>query len=152
MNPTATLALCRWLKDHVRDWEDEAKRELGLLPGERKAAVIDGHVLGHISMAKGRKTAKVVDEAALLAFVKDRYPTEVEVQERVAPAFLKQLLDGVAKRGALIDSDGVVIGGLIDIVEGAPYPVSKLADDADDVIGGLLGRGALGISGLKELP
>lgn len=116
MNPTATLSLCKWLKDRIRDWENEAKQQLELLPGERKAAVVDGHVLGHVSMAKGRKTAKVVDHDALLAFVRDHYPTEIEVTEQV--------------------------------VEGEPYPINKLANDADSVIAGLLRRGALGVDGL----
>lgn len=152
MNPTATLALCKWLKDRIKDWEAEAKRDLGLLPGERKAAVVDGTVLGHVTMAKGRKTARVANEAAVLAYVKANHPTEVEISEQVRPAFLKQLLDDAAKKGAFIDSDGVVIDGLIEVVEGAPYPMSKLADDADIAIAGLLGRGALGVHGLRALP
>lgn len=152
MNPTATLALCKWLKDRIKDWEGEAKRELGLLPGERKAAVVDGTVLGHVTMAKGRKTARVANEAAVLAWVKAHHPSEVEVTEQVRPAFLKALLDDAAKKGAFIDSDGVVIDGLITVVEGEPYPMSKLADDADISIAGLLGRGALGVNGLKALP
>lgn len=152
MNPTATLALCKWLKDRIKDWEIEAKRDLGLLPGERKAAVVDGTVLGHVTMAKGRKTARVVNDAAVLAYVKAHYPTEVEVSEQVRPAFLKTLLDDAVKKGAFLDSDGVVIDGLIEVVEGSPYPMSKLADDADLAIAGLLGRGALGVNGLRSLP
>lgn len=154
MNPTATLALCKWLKDRIKDWEAEAKRDLGLLPGERKAAVVDGTVLGHVTMAKGRKTARVVNEAAVLAYVKAHHPTEIEyvALEQVRPAFLKTLLDDAVKKGAFVDADGVVIDGLIEVVEGAPYPVSKLADDADLAIAGLLGRGALGVNGLRALP
>lgn len=154
MNPTATLALCKWLKDRIKDWEAEAKRDLGLLPGERKAAVVDGTVLGHVTMAKGRKTARVANEAAVLAYVKAHHPTEIEyvALEQVRPAFLKALLDDAAKKGAFIDSDGVVIDGLIEVVEGSPYPMSKLADDADIAIAGLLGRGGLGVNGIRALP
>lgn len=150
-DPTATLALCKWLKDRLRVWEIDAKAALGLLPGERKAAVADRFVLGHVSMAKGRKSAKVVNEAAVLAYVKAHYPTEIEVEERVRPAFLKSLLDDVAKKGAFVDSDGVVIDGLIDVVAGDPYPIVKLADDADLTIAGLLARGTLGVNGLRQL-
>ncbi|CQD25316.1 hypothetical protein BN970_07118 [Mycolicibacterium conceptionense] len=102
-------------------------------------------------MAKGRKTAKVVNEAAVLAYVKVHHPTEIEVEERVRPAFLKSLLDDVAKKGAFVDSDGVVIDGLIDVVTGDPYPICKLADDADLNIAGLLARGQLGVNGLRQL-
>lgn len=152
MNPTATLALCKWLKDRIKEWEAQAKAELALLQGERKAAVVGGQVLGHVTMAKGRKTARVVNEAALLAYVQSHHPTEVETVEQVRPAFLKQLLEDAAKKGAFIDSDGVVIDGIIDVTEGSPYPMSKLADDADLVIAGLLQRGQLGVNGLKALP
>ena len=151
MNPTATLALAKWLKDRIREWESAAKRDLELLPGERKAAVVDGAVLGHVSMAKGRKSAKVIDEARLLEFVRDRHPTEVEVTERVRPAFLKQLLDDVLRKGALVDTDGVVVNYLVDVVEGEPYPISKLVEDADGHISGLLQRGVIGAHGLKAI-
>lgn len=151
MNPTATLLLSKWLKDRIRDWETEAKRLLELLPGERKAAVVDGQVLGHVSMAKGRTTARVANETALLAYVKSHHPTEIEVTEQIRPAFLKQLLDNAVKRGAFLGADGVVIDGLIDIVQGDPYPISKTAEDADIVIAALLQRGALTANGLKEL-
>ncbi|AYR00417.1 DNA binding protein [Mycobacterium phage Whouxphf] len=150
-DPTATLALCKWLEDRLKQWKAEAKQQLGLLAGERKAAVVASQVIGHVSMAKGRKTAKVTSETALLAYVKANYPTEIEVEERVRPAFLKQLLDDAAKKGAFVDVDGVVIDGLIDVVEGAPYPIVKLSDDSDVTIAGLLARGALGVSGLKEI-
>lgn len=150
-DPTATLTLCKWLKDRIRDWESEAKSQLSLLAGERKAAVVNGQVIGHVTMAKGRRTARVASEAALLAYVKAHYPTEVEMTEQVRPAFLKQLLDDASKNGALVDSDGVVIDGLIDVVDGEPYPMSKLAPDADIQIAGLLARGQLGAHGLKGI-
>jgi hypothetical protein len=151
-DPTATLALCRWLKNRIADWEAEAKRSLGLLAGERKAAVVAGQVIGHVTMTKGRKSARVANETALLAYVKAHHPTEVETLEQIRPAFLKQLLDDAQKKGAMVDSDGVVIDGLIDVVEGDGYPMSKLAEDADIVVASLLSRGQLGVNGLKELP
>lgn len=56
---------------------------------------------------------RVADEAALLAYVADRYPTEVETIRRVRPAFLVRLLDEVTGRGEPpCDSDGTVIPGL----------------------------------------
>jgi hypothetical protein len=123
-----------------------------MLQGERKAAVVDGEVLGHVTLAKGRRTARVANEDALLAYVKAHHPTEVETVESVRPAFLKSLLDDAVKKGAHLDSDGVVIDGLIEIVDGQPYPMSKLTDDADIVIAGLLRRGALGVNGFQSLP
>lgn len=145
------LALGKWLRDKLKVWETDAKAALALLPGERKAATVDGHMLGLVTMAKGRKTAKVVNDAALLAYVKAHHPTEIEVEERVRPAFLKLLLDDAVKKGAFIDSDGVVIDGIIDVVQGDGYPVVKLDEDADLTIAGLLSRGQLGVDGLKAI-
>jgi hypothetical protein len=150
-DPTSTLALCKWLRDRIKDWEAEAKAQLGLLSGERKAALVGGQVIGHVTMTKGRRTAKVANDAALLAYVKAHYPTEVETTESVRSSFLKRLLDDTTKKGAFVDSDGVVIEGLIDVVDGDPYPMSRLSDDADITIAGLLSKGALGVNGLKEL-
>lgn len=150
-DPAATLALVKWLEDRLKNWKTEAKTQLGLLAGERKAAVVGGQVIGHITMTKGRKTARVASEAGLLAYVKANYPTEIEVEERIRPAFLKQLLDETAKKGAFVDTDGVVIDGLIDVAQGDPYPTARLAEDADITIAGLLSRGALGIDGLRQI-
>ena len=155
MNPTATLIFCKWLSAKVGQWEAEAKRSLGLLPGERKAAVMDGRTLGMVTMSHGRKTARVVNDEALLAYVKANHPSEVEVvpaAERVQPGFRKRLLDDAIKKGAHVDADGVIIDGLIEVTEGNPYPISKPADDVDITIAGLLKRGVLGVGGLKELP
>lgn len=142
-DPAATLALCRWLKTKIVEWEAAAKQQLSLLTGERKAAVVGGKVIGHVTMTKGRRSARVADDGALLEYVKTRHPTEVETVEQVRPAFLKHLLDDAAKKGALVDSDGVVYDGLIVVVDGDPYPMSRLADDADTVIAALLAAGQL---------
>lgn len=150
-DPQATLILCKWLEDRIKEWAAEANRNLAMLPGERKAAVVGGQVIGHVTLTKGRRTAKVMSPEGLLAFVKAHHPTEVESFERVRPAFLKVLLDDAVKKGAHIDSDGVVIDGLIAVVDGDPYPTRKLTEDADIAIAGLLSRGALGVDGLKAL-
>lgn len=152
-DPAAQLILSKWLTDRAKEWEQEAKQQLGLLPGERKAAVVNGQVLGHVSMVKGRTTGSVANADALLAYVKAHHPTEVEevVEERIRPAFLKSLLDDAAKKGAFVDSDGVVIDGLIDVTQGSPYPTRRLSEDADIQIAALLSQGSLGINGIQEI-
>ena len=152
-DPAAQLILSKWLTDRAKEWEQEAKQQLGLLPGERKAAVVNGQVLGHVSMVKGRTTGSVANADALLAYVKAHHPTEVEEvrEERIRPAFLKALLDDAAKKGAFIDSDGVVVDGLIDVRQGDPYPTRRLSEDADIQIAALLSQGSLGINGIQEI-
>lgn len=150
-DPAAQLILSKWITDRAKEWEAEAKQQLGLLPGERKAAVVNGQVLGHVSMVKGRTTGHVINDTALLAYVKAHYPTEVVVEEHVNPVFVKALCDEAAKKGAMLDADGVVIDGIIEVRQGSPYPSRKLTEDVDILIAGLMAKGALGVSGLREL-
>lgn len=150
-DPATQLILSKWLVDRAKEWETEAKRELGLLPGERKAAVVNGQVLGHVSMVKGRTTAKVSNEAAFLAYVKAHHPSEVVVEEKVNPAFQKRVLDEAAKAGAFKDTDGVTIDGIIAVSVGEPYPTVTKDPDLDIHIAALIERGALSVTGLKEI-
>ncbi len=147
--PAATLALCKWLKDRIKEWEEAAKAELGLLPGERAAATIGGKVLAFITLTQGRKTAKVVNEMALLDFVQRFYPGEVVPQ--VNPAFRDKLVKDVQRLGALVDPDGEVHDGVIEMTAGAPYPMTKLVDDADQAMADLLAAGRLGPNGLTAI-
>lgn len=147
--PTATLALCKWLRDRIKGWEDDAKAALGMAAGERKSAAVDGRHLGFVTLTKGRKTAKVVDEAALLRFVATHYPTELEQQVR--PAFRDRLIKEVLSRGALLDPDGVVTDDVIEVQQGDPYPMTKLDDAADQVMSELLALGRLGENGIKAI-
>lgn len=55
----------------------------------------------------------VVDEPAFLAWVAERYPTEVETIRRVRPAWQGRFLDGVVERGnPPCDPQGEEIPGL----------------------------------------
>lgn len=147
-DPLAQLALCKWLRDRIREWEASAKAELQMLPGERKAAVINGHNLGYVTLANGRKSVSVDDETAFLAWIEARWPSEVE--KTVRPAFRKKMLDLALKRGALIDGDGVVCEA-VSVRQGDPYPLPQLSDDADIYISDLLNRGRIGVHGLREI-
>jgi len=152
VNAETTLALCRWLEKRVKEWSEQARAQLGLLPGERKAAVVGDRVIGHVSMVKGRRRAVVVSEEALLAYVQQRYPSEVETVTQIRPAFRKRLLDEAVTRGALVDSGGAVVDGIVDVVDGDPYPTVRFADDADTVIPSLIAQGRLQIGGeVREL-
>lgn len=139
------LAVCKWLRDRIKVWEDQAKADLAMQPGERKSAMVGGLPLGFVTLTQGRKTVKVVDEAGLLAFVAEHYPTELE--QSVRPAFRDKLLDQFKRLGALTDPDGVVVEGLIATVEGQPYPMTKLQPDADQTMADFLAAGRLGIDG-----
>jgi hypothetical protein len=148
-DPTGTLALCKWLKDRIQVWESEAKAALDMRPGERKLSMIGDRVLGTVTLTKGRRSARVVNEAGLLTFVKEHHPTEIE--EAVRSSFRAALLKLALERGALIDRDGVVHDGIVEIVEGDPYPMTKLDANADTTVAGLLATGRITADGIKAI-
>lgn len=145
-DPATTLVVCKYLRDRIRVWEAEAKQQLSLLAGERKAAVVNGQTIGYVTETQGRRET-VVDDATLLEWVRVHNPTEIE--ETVRPAFRRKLVDEVLKIGALLDSDGVV-SDAITIVQREPYAMCRTTEMADQVIGGLLAHGRLSVDGVRD--
>jgi hypothetical protein len=101
------LAQCKWLRDQISKWEAQAKDVLAqeLSGGERtKAVAMDGTEIGSVTRAEGARSMQIDNEAGFLAWVKQRYPTEVE--ETVRPAFVKLCAEKVKVLGALPDANG----------------------------------------------
>jgi hypothetical protein len=92
----------------------------------------DGVKLASVGRSDGRKSAKVVDEAAALVWAEKNYPDEVQTVRAIRPAFLKKLLD-VA--GSLpVGSDGLdsatgQVLPFIKVVQGNPYLVVTTTDE-----------------------
>jgi hypothetical protein len=129
-----TLAMCKWLKDQVKTWEAAAKDVLShaLTTGEKSAAISpDGQVLGFVTAAKGKRSMKIDNEAGFLAWVQQRYPTEVE--QSVRPAFVKACQEKTLKYGALIDGAGEVCPH-VSLHEGDGYTMVTLNELADYLI------------------
>lgn len=146
-NPAAVLVICKWLRDRIKEWETQAKLELEMVAGERKAAIVNGSHIGYLTLANGKRSTEV-DEEAFVEWVEARYPDEVV--KAVRPAFRRKLMDGALKRGALIDGDGEVCEA-VSITKGEPYPTTQLSPDADITISELLNKGRIGLYGLKEV-
>jgi hypothetical protein len=149
-DPVAQLALCKWLRDRIKEWETEAKTQLELVDGERKAAQLGGMTVAYVTQVHGRRSVDV-DEKWLLDWVKYHFPTEVETLEQVRPAFRTKLVEQATKWGAVRDEDGVMYDDGIRVKQGESYPMVKPTEEADIVIAGLLSKGALGVNGLKEI-
>lgn len=144
----ATLA--KFIEDRVK----EARRSLNgdvmatLDPGDRKGAVLpDGSDIGTVSVAKGRKTIRVVDEAAYREWVREHSPHNVfapEPVEQVRPAYTKALADQAeVVDGLLVDATtGEVVPG-IQQVAGEPYVSVKISDTQLDELFEALDRGEL---------
>ena len=94
---------------------------------DRTAAKLpDGTVIGTVSVAAGRVTSKVVDLPALLEHVKATAPSEVVTVEEIRPAYLAKVLAEVKETGEIIPG--------VDLVEGDPYTVVRLASGAADAV------------------
>jgi len=150
-DPKAQYIALKRLEEKVKSAVVEAKAALDMKPGERLSADHDGLHLGFVTMSKGKRTARVQNDTAFLAFVKAHYPTEVEVVESVNPAFQKRILDEAAKVGDFKDADGITIDGIISVSVGEPYPVVTKDPDLDIALAALSERGVLTVDGLKEL-
>lgn len=114
--------MLRALKARIRELETEVTADLlpTLEDGDTKAARLDdGSLLGKVSRAQGRQTPAVVDEAALLAWVRRTHPTEIA--ESVRPAYRDQLLASAKRHGQAVDeTTGELVPG-VELRTGNPY-------------------------------
>ncbi|TDD54538.1 hypothetical protein E1286_04935 [Nonomuraea terrae] len=115
------------------------------LPGDRTNAVLpDGTVAGSVGQAKGRTSARVTDREKFAAWVEETYPSEVETVTTTAvrPAFEKAVLDVCKKAGHPVDVNGFEVPG-IEVGQGEPYTMTKVADGAEDAIAAAYQSGQL---------
>jgi len=104
---------------------------------DRSAAVLpDGTSLGSITLAKGRTSARLVDDEKYLEWVLENHPEEIEQVQitRVNPGFTERLLNFARQTGDCINpATGEPVPG-ISVEEGEPYAVSRLVADADELV------------------
>jgi hypothetical protein len=102
------VAALKALYDKVRAAYNQARTDAldALSPGDRlHAALSDGSDIGTVSVTPGRTTAKVVNPAALLEWVRINAPDEIEHVPTVRESYLGVLLsraenvDGMAMNG-----------------------------------------------------
>jgi hypothetical protein len=148
---TAALraAVVKFLADRVAEANKDAKADVldQLDAGDRKGAVLpDGGDVGTVSVTKGRKTISVTDEAAFLAWVREHSPHNIEVTERVRPAYTKSVTDGgQARYGMVVDpNSGEIIPGLA-LREGDPYVTVRQSDEQAEVLAAALEAGVLDV-------
>jgi hypothetical protein len=104
---------------------------------DRAAAVLPGdYAIGSVTLAKGRATSKLTDEAAYEAWVRKTHPDEIETVtiERVNTDFTQRLMSAARQLGIAVDAaTGEEVPG-IEVVEGDPYPTVRLAPDAAEIV------------------
>lgn len=123
-------AVLKVLSDRIREEYDAARIDIhqALVDVLAESGVagkvtvnLDGQPIATVSLTGGKPSARVVDEAAFLAWVRKTHPTEIE--ERVRPAFTKTVLDAGG-----IDGNGELADG-VDVHAGTPYVSTRFTPD-----------------------
>ncbi|MEU7170373.1 hypothetical protein ABZ949_02630 [Micromonospora tulbaghiae] len=105
---TACETMAKQLRDALTADAEAEYREQGTVPTWRLPGIT-------VTGATTNPTVVISDEAAFLAWVADRYPSEVEqiTTTRIRPAWQQQFLKGVIARGEpACDEQGEEIPGL----------------------------------------
>lgn len=140
----------RLIADVLKDETDAAKattRDLMGHTGAERVRVTDeaGNNLGTVTLTAGRVSARVVDEAAFLAYVQRNHPGET--QAMVRDSFRKKLLDsatGKAEQGdpTAVGPDGEVLPG-VEVVHGVSYVACRPTPEARDRMRTMLANSGL---------
>ena len=148
----AKLAVCKWIRDQVGKWEDEAKAELSdMVAGDRQAAQLAGYQIGTVGMYEGKRDFRVIDDSRFGEWVAERWPEEVEHIVQVRPDFRRVLAARAREHGALIDNAGEVCPWA-ELRHGEPYLMTRTNRDMDAVVQDLLYKGYTIESIIRELP
>jgi hypothetical protein len=144
----ARAAVWQVIEQAAKARKDEAKAELlALEQGDTIAGKVNGQVVGKASWSKGRTKLVVVDERALLAWLRRRHANEIV--EAPNPAYLKAL-ETSAFDGAAIDSMGEAVPG-VELQTSDPYLTVRREKEAEQIVAGLLAHGRIELDGIREL-
>lgn len=118
--PVEAVAL-KVLSDRVAARQAEVKQALAaeMVEGDRSSArLADGTAVGSVTYAKGKTTARVVNETQLTKWVAENHPDDIV--QTVRPSFLASMLNAAAKAGAPVTEDGELLPG-VDVVQSNGY-------------------------------
>lgn len=146
-NPTVRRVIAaKLVADELKDIERAAKADLMELADATGATSFtakddDGTKLGTVSKSEGRVSAKVVDDDALLAWVKANRPDQL--RQVVEDAYVKALLKTAVENGDAVDErTGEVIPG-IEVTQAAPFVSARPTAEAKALMKGLLASSTL---------
>lgn len=145
---TFRVAILKALADTVTGAAQQARGDLltaMVAAGAEKATaeLPDGTKVASVSLCGGDKaTARVVDDAAFLAWVKANRPDEIE--EKVRESYRKAVLDGITKTGEEVP--GVELG------TSTAYVSNRFKAGGKDAIAQAWAKGALTMPQVLALP
>lgn len=153
---TKRLGVLAFLASRVGAENAEARSEghaallaSGLKRGDLVSVLDDGTEIADVMLKRGAVYAKVSDEKALVAWLKDNHGTEVETVERPRRAYLGLLLDNAKKAGVAVDEHGEVIPG-IEVTVGDPVLQVTPRPNVDEQIVSALVRRELTVRALPS--
>lgn len=134
----AELALLKVIADRIKEARKRPEGEVAKWrPKDRNAAVLpNGEEIGAVTLASGRKTARINDPAALEDWARRTHPEAFETVTitRLNPQFVERLLAAAKKLGTPVDAEtGEEVPGIV-VEQGDPYPQVRLAADAAEIV------------------
>jgi hypothetical protein len=142
------------LTDMEKDLRAAVTSDMGKRHVEKVGAYLpDGTKMASVSHTPGRKSARVTDDAAALAWCLRNHPEEVQTVQMIRPAYLKMLLD-------LAKADDAAAGSLgmdpltgeelpfIEVTQGSPFVTITTTTDGRNRMAALAG----GFAGMLEGP
>lgn len=134
-----------------KDLRSAVTKDMGDRHVEKVGAYLpDGTKMASVSLNDGRRSAKVTDPAAALAWCLKQYPEEVQTVQVVRPAFLKKLLDvaGSLPVGKGLDPATGEVLPFIEVTRGDPFVSVTTTKGGVERMSGL----AHGFTGILEGP
>lgn len=119
--------------------------------GVRDIGLIGDEPIGSVQLNKGATTARITDPAALLAWVAEHLPEQIEAipaTTRVRSACLTALLAEAKAKGVAVSKHGEPIPG-IDVGTADPTLQVKPSEDAADVIARAFAEGRIDLGDLS---
>lgn len=130
------FALLKILTDELKTAKGVADCEVrdGWRPKDRITATLPGgDDVGTVTLASGKTTARLTDEAVYEEWVRATHPEAIETvpaTTRINPDFTDRIMAAARKLGVAIDAEtGEEVPG-ITVAAGDPYPMVKLTPEA----------------------
>ena len=134
-----TLALLKVLSGRVGTAKKTADQDItgGWEVSDRNAAVLpNGTKIGTVTLAKGKRSVDITDQDAFMEWVLEAHPDAIQQIQvtQVDPDFTARMVAFARATGSTADpATGEEVPGL-RVRDGDPYPMTKLEDDAADLV------------------
>lgn len=134
-----TFALLKVLSTRIGAVKKAADVEItsGWQVGDRNAAVLPNDMkIGSVTLAKGKRNVDITDGDAFMEWVLETHPDAIQQIQvtQVDPDFTARMIAFARATGSTADpATGEEVPGL-RVRDGDPYPVTKLEDDAVELV------------------